>query len=102
MSIWTMSIWTKSIWTISIWTMSVWTLRLGLFVVCVVVMRPLDAAAPGGVRLQNPDGGAVRALVIGIDAYQHVRQLRGAVADARDIERRRHRAPRDRCARPSQ
>lgn len=36
--------------------------------------------------LQNPDGGAVRALVIGIDAYQFVRPLRGSVADARDIE----------------
>jgi hypothetical protein len=36
--------------------------------------------------LQNPDGGAVRALIIGIDAYQHVRPLKGSVADARDIE----------------
>jgi uncharacterized caspase-like protein len=38
------------------------------------------------LQLGNPDGGEVRALVIGIDDYQHVRKLRGATADARDIE----------------
>jgi hypothetical protein len=67
--------------------MSIWTLRLGLFVLGVLVMRPLGVAASDGVYLQNPDGGAVRGLIIGIDAYQHVRQLKGAVADARDIEK---------------
>ena len=36
--------------------------------------------------LRSPGGGEVRALVIGIDAYRHVRPLNGAVADARDIE----------------
>jgi hypothetical protein len=36
--------------------------------------------------LRADDGGTVRALVIGIDAYQKVRPLKGAVADARDIE----------------
>jgi uncharacterized caspase-like protein len=36
--------------------------------------------------LHSPYGGQVRALVIGINAYQHVRTLKGAVADARDIE----------------
>jgi Caspase domain len=36
--------------------------------------------------IRPPQGGQVRALVIGIDAYQFVPQLRGAVADARDIE----------------
>lgn len=30
---------------------------------------------------------ATRALVIGVDAYQHVQPLRGAVADARDVEK---------------
>ncbi len=39
-----------------------------------------------GFQISNPAGGQVRALVIGIDAYQHVRQLKGAVADARDIQ----------------
>src|SRR6476661_1126797 len=38
------------------------------------------------LQLSNPDGGQVRALVIGIDDYQHVRKLKGATADARDIE----------------
>ena len=36
--------------------------------------------------LRSPYGGEIRALVIGIDAYRHVRPLKGAVADARDIE----------------
>ncbi|OSI66483.1 hypothetical protein BSZ22_27270 [Bradyrhizobium canariense] len=43
------------------------------------------AHAAGGLSLSNPDGAAVRALVIGIDDYQHVRKLKGAVADATDI-----------------
>jgi len=66
--------------------MSIGILRLGLFILGVLIMRPLGVAASDGVHLQNPDGGAVRGLIIGIDAYQHVRQLKGAVADARDIE----------------
>ena len=44
------------------------------------------ANAATGFQIRNPEGGEVRALVIGIDAYQHVRQLKGAVADARDID----------------
>jgi hypothetical protein len=44
----------------------------------------LCPAAQGAIR--PPQGGEVRAIVIGIDAYQFVPQLRGAVADARDIE----------------
>jgi hypothetical protein len=43
------------------------------------------AYAAGGLSISNPDGAAVRALVIGIDDYQHVRKLKGAVADATDI-----------------
>jgi uncharacterized caspase-like protein len=35
---------------------------------------------------RGPDSGEVRALVVGIDAYQNVRPLKGAVADARDVE----------------
>ena len=67
--------------------MSVWPLRLGLLVLGVLLVGPPGVAASDGVRLQNPDGGAVRGLIIGIDAYQHVPQLKGAVADARDIEK---------------
>ena len=36
--------------------------------------------------VRSPTGNEVRALIIGIDAYQHYRPLKGAVADARDIE----------------
>lgn len=36
--------------------------------------------------LQPFEGGQVRGLIIGIDAYKHYRPLKGAVADARDIE----------------
>jgi hypothetical protein len=43
------------------------------------------AAPPAPLRLSNPDGGEVRALVIGIDEYEHFRKLKGAAADAQDI-----------------
>ena len=47
----------------------------------------LDSArAANTLQLSNPDGGEVRALVIGIDDYQHVRKLKGATADAHDID----------------
>ena len=36
--------------------------------------------------LRGPEGGTVRGLIIGIDAYRHYTKLKGAVADARDIE----------------
>src|ERR1700722_10926981 len=42
-------------------------------------------SAPAQVALRSPQGGEVRALAIGIDAYQFVPPLRGAVADARNI-----------------
>ena len=42
--------------------------------------------AAEGLHLKNPDGGTIRALVIGIDRYEHVIPLKGSVADARDIE----------------
>jgi hypothetical protein len=44
------------------------------------------AAPPAPLRLGNPDGGEVRALVIGIDEYEHFRKLKGAAADAQDID----------------
>lgn len=49
-------------------------------------VRPDSAQAASTLRLSNPDGGEVRALVIGIDDYQHVRKLKGATADAHDID----------------
>ncbi|WP_445491714.1 caspase family protein [Rhodopseudomonas sp. RCAM05734] len=42
--------------------------------------------ATGGISIASPGGGSVHGLVIGIDAYQQVRPLKGAVADARDVE----------------
>src|SRR5215831_12590674 len=57
-----------------------WTAGLAL-----IGMAAFEAWAAAPV-LRSPDGGEVRALVIGIDAYTHVRPLKGAVADARDIE----------------
>jgi hypothetical protein len=36
--------------------------------------------------LRSPYGGFIRGLVIGIDTYRHVKPLKGAVADARDID----------------
>src|SRR3954471_10599068 len=49
-------------------------------------VRPDSAWASSTLQLSNPDGGEVRAMVIGIDDYQHVRKLKGATADAHDIE----------------
>jgi hypothetical protein len=63
---------------------------LGLIIFAVFVtflsLASRAANALDSLRLENPDGGAVRGLIIGIDAYEHVRKLKGAVADARDIE----------------
>lgn len=42
--------------------------------------------AVGSLQIKSPDGGEIRSLLIGINAYQHVRPLKGAVADARDVE----------------
>ncbi|HSV24596.1 MAG TPA: caspase family protein [Xanthobacteraceae bacterium] len=57
---------------------------LGSMATC-SLMFATDASAQVAT-LRPPQGGEVRALVIGIDAYQFVPPLRGAVADARDIE----------------
>jgi len=56
---------------------------IGLAVLIGLAIPPARAA--DGLSISNPDGAAVRALVIGIDDYQHVRKLKGAVADATDI-----------------
>jgi Caspase domain len=58
-------------------------LRMAVAVFGVALAQSTAAQA---ATIQPPEGGQVRALVIGIDAYQFVPQLRGAVADARDIE----------------
>ena len=54
----------------------------------ILTLGLLSSSAPAAESgsLRSPSGGEVRALVIGIDAYRNVRPLRGAAADARDIE----------------
>jgi caspase domain-containing protein len=54
---------------------------------CALAVALLGAgpSAAADRSLRSPDGGEVRALVIGIDAYRHVRTLKGAAADARDL-----------------
>jgi len=44
-----------------------------------------NAVAQNAV-LHSAAGQSVHALIVGIDAYQNVRPLKGARADARDIE----------------
>jgi Caspase domain len=60
--------------------------RAAEIVVALGLMLPAAAFADEGRLLRSPDGGEVRALILGIDDYRHVRQLKGAVADAQDIE----------------
>src|SRR5712671_4148215 len=62
------------------------TLSAALMLGSVAVFGLTFAACPTALAIRPPQAGEVRALVIGIDAYQFVPQLRGAVADARDIE----------------
>jgi hypothetical protein len=63
-----------------------WKIVLSLSLIAAASASVDSAKAANELKLSNPDGGEVRALVIGIDEYQHVRQLKGATADARDIE----------------
>src|SRR4051794_35694950 len=78
--------------------MSRWTMRMprgldcgigrlcaNIGLVSLIGLELTQAHAAGGLSISNPDGAAVRALVIGIDDYQHVRKLKGAVADATDM-----------------
>jgi hypothetical protein len=64
----------------------IWKIMFVTALICASGVRPDSASAASALQLSNPDGGEVRALVIGIDDYQHVRKLKGATADAHDIE----------------
>ena len=59
---------------------------LAAFVAATLGSVRAEPAPSGNGVLRSADGGSVRALIIGIDAYRHVKPLKGAVADARDIE----------------
>jgi hypothetical protein len=63
-----------------------------LLLAALVAAAPASAGAQS-LLLRGPDEGQVRALLVGVDAYQHVRPLKGAVSDARDIESARCAAP---------
>src|SRR4051812_43348566 len=52
----------------------------------IALLSPAAVHAADPPVLRTSEGGEVRGLIIGIDAYQHYRPLKGAVADARDIE----------------
>jgi uncharacterized caspase-like protein len=57
-----------------------------LLLACTALVSVTTAATAQQTVLRGPGEGQVRALVVGIDAYRHVRPLKGAVPDARDIE----------------
>jgi Caspase domain len=50
-----------------------------------IALAPAASLAQA-TSLRGPESGEVRALVVGIDAYQNVRPLKGAAADARDVD----------------
>lgn len=52
----------------------------------VLAAGPAVLHAEAGRVIEAPENGTVRALVIGIDHYHAVAELKGAVNDARDIE----------------
>jgi hypothetical protein len=63
-----------------------WKMMFAIVLLAASSVDPGSARAASTLQLSNPDGGEVRALVIGIDDYQRVRKLKGATADARDID----------------
>ena len=61
--------------------------RLAPLVFCALLGIDGGAAIARTTQLLPPSGnGSVRAVVVGIDRYANVKNLLGAVADARDIE----------------
>lgn len=63
-------------------------MRLRALLSCIVLAAGLatPVAAADAPVLVAPGRGVVRAVVIGIDGYHGVNQLKGAAADARDID----------------
>lgn len=61
--------------------------RIGTSVAALAVMLFVYTGAAAQTKvLLGPGLGEVRALVVGIDAYRHVKPLKGAVADALDLD----------------
>ncbi|MBI1206537.1 MAG: DUF4384 domain-containing protein [Azospirillum sp.] len=55
-----------------------------LVTLCALTLPAAGWAAPASL---SGDRGAIYALIVGVDDYQHVTKLQGAVNDARDIAR---------------
>ena len=55
-------------------------------IVAVAAAVWMGPAAAQADQIRASHGGDIRALVIGIDAYNVMPRLKGAIADARDIE----------------
>jgi hypothetical protein len=64
------------------WTVKGW-FRLSRAAPTIAVAIFVFVSALGLVRSEG--GGQMRAIIIGIDGYRHVKPLKGAAADARDI-----------------
>lgn len=62
------------------------SLRFLILLAAAFLLSRFGQSAAAGPVLRSGGDQAVHALVIGIDAYQNVRPLKGAAADARDIE----------------
>ncbi len=63
------------------------TLRATVAALVFLVGATLASGAPAPAPvLEAPGQGKVRALVVGINSYRNVNQLKGAVADAKDIQ----------------
>jgi hypothetical protein len=61
--------------------------RFGASIAAGASLLLLCAQADAQTRtLRGPGSGEVRALVVGLDGYKHVRPLKGAVADALDVD----------------
>jgi len=68
------------------------TLRSASHVICVGIAAAIGATAAAAAQLQAPAGGQVYALIVGIDHYPHIRELKGAQADAQDLDESLRRA----------
>jgi hypothetical protein len=63
-----------------------WKSSLPLPALIIVGLLQLPGSTVARAQLASPGQGEVRALIIGVDHYATRRNLRGAVADARDLE----------------
>jgi Caspase domain len=60
-------------------------LKFAIHAAC-LCLAAATAGAAAAAQLQAPGGGQIYALVVGINDYPHVRALKGAAPDARDLD----------------